>query len=119
VALGEAVRFVSAQTPAEYYRPIQVGAPGQTGVPAIAPAAAPGQPPAPAKLLAPAGGPSTLVPAGPAVAPPSRESGGPAAAGTGTSSIKQRLMELEDLKKAGLITEGEYRQKRERILKDL
>ena len=47
----------------------------------------------------------------------SRARDGPAGGGKG--SAKQRLMELNDLKQAGLVTEAEYGEKRKAILSGL
>lgn len=64
-----------------------------TGVPAGVPAGVPVSPPAP-KVVAPPAKPSISV----------------------TSSVRRKLEELEELHKAGLVTEQEYQQLRKRIL---
>ncbi|MHB8454091.1 MAG: PEGA domain-containing protein [Acidiferrobacterales bacterium] len=51
-------------------------------------------------------------------APPVSAAPGPASAPAG-ETVEQRLQQLEDLKKKGLITDDEYRTQRERILNQL
>jgi curli biogenesis system outer membrane secretion channel CsgG len=89
IALNEGVKFVASQMPAAYYRHIQI-APGT--------AVSPGLPPTPPPAAAPA------VSAPPAAARPSAE---------------ERLRKLDELRQKNLLTEDEYRQKRQEILKDL
>ncbi len=52
-------------------------------------------------------------------APPATASPGPAAPAPSSETVEQRLQQLEDLKKKGLITDDEYRTQRKRILNQL
>jgi curli biogenesis system outer membrane secretion channel CsgG len=100
IALNEAVNFVSSQTPTTYFRHVPLGAGG-----AVSPLPAPPPPP-------------TVTPA-PPPAPPAASASTPATPGAAKSSAEERLRRLDELKQKNLLTEEEYRQKRQEILKDL
>jgi len=104
ICLNKAVEFVVSQTPAQYYH---YGAPTPVALPAPPAAPVVGQPPTPA----PAEGqpPTSLAPA--QAAPPTASAAKP--------SVEERLKRLDDLKAKGLLSDQEYKQKREEILKDL
>jgi curli biogenesis system outer membrane secretion channel CsgG len=93
IALAEAVKFVSGQTPTAYYRHVPIGA-GATVAPV---------PPPPA----------------PAAAPVAAEPARPAPTAAGKPSAEDRLRRLDELKQKNLLSEEEYKQKRQEILKDL
>jgi curli biogenesis system outer membrane secretion channel CsgG len=104
ICLNKAVEFVVGQTPAQYYH---VGGPTPVALPTPPAAPAGGPPPvAPAMSSAPGG-------TGPAQAAP------PSAASAAKSSVEERLKRLDELKAKGLLSEQEYKQKRDEILKDL
>ncbi len=94
ICLNKAVDFVVTQTPPAYYH---YGVPAPTALT-----------PAPA---APAMGVAPLPPAPGQAAPPAAASAKP--------SLEERLKRLDDLKSKGLLTDQEYKQKRQEILKDL
>jgi curli biogenesis system outer membrane secretion channel CsgG len=96
ISLNEAVKFGASQTPAAYYRHVPVGAGGTV---------APVPPPPPPPGVTPAAAES----ARPATAPPS----------AAKPSAEERLRRLDELRQKGLLTEDEYRQKRQEVLKDL
>jgi curli biogenesis system outer membrane secretion channel CsgG len=105
ICLNKAVEFVVSQTPPQYYHQ---GGP--------APVALPAQPPAPAGGPPPTlGAPAMRVAPGP-VAP---GQAAPPAAAAAKPSVEERLKRLDELKGKGLLSEQEYKQKREEILKDL
>ncbi len=105
VCLNKAVEFVVSQTPPTYFH---YGAPAPTALPPAPTAPAVGQPPMP---VAPAAGVVPLPAAPPPTAPPAATSAKP--------SAEERLKRLDDLKNKGLLSDQEYKQKREEILKDL
>ncbi len=92
ICLNKAVEFVASQTPPVYFH---YGAPAPTALPPAPAPPAMGQPP--------------TVPA--QLAPPAASSAKP--------SAEERLKRLDDLKQKGLLTDQEYKQKREEIMKDL
>jgi hypothetical protein len=105
ICLNKAVEFVVSQTPPQYYHQ---GGPAPVALPAQPPAPAGGPPPTP-------GAPAMRVAPGP-VAP---GQAAPPAAAAAKPSVEERLKRLDELKGKGLLSEQEYKQKREEILKDL
>jgi curli biogenesis system outer membrane secretion channel CsgG len=103
ICLNKAVEFVASQTPPQYYH---YGAPTPVALP-TPPGPAGGPPPTPTPPMGVS--PRPVAPA--QAAPP------PVAAAK--PSVEERLKRLEELKAKGLLTEQEYKQKREEILKDL
>jgi curli biogenesis system outer membrane secretion channel CsgG len=98
IALNEAVKFISAQTPSEYYR---------------APAAA-------LALAAPTMAPTLMPrPSITAIVPAAPQASGSISGPAGMKSTEDRLLKLEELRKKGLLADDEYKKKREEILKDI